>query len=116
MKVFDLEAAKRGEPIRTRDGQPVKFIAHVPNADECNQIVVLIGGEIICFYENGTHAGVYETAMDLFMAPRKRTVWVNLYPHQSSMYAYSKKIADEAHERIALDRIGNQAWPVEIEE
>ena len=34
MKPFDLEAAKRGEPIVTRGGEAAKFIAHVPDADK----------------------------------------------------------------------------------
>ena len=39
MKPFDLEAAKRGEPIQCRDGRPVKFIGHVPEAHDHNRIV-----------------------------------------------------------------------------
>lgn len=117
MKPFDLEAAKRGEPIQTREGTPVKFIAHVPEADQSRRVVVLIGGEIVCFDGNGSHAGVFETELDLFMAPRKRTVWINLYRNSEGRYAshtYSKK--EFADENGGLARIGGRAWPFEIEE
>lgn len=123
MKPFDLEAAKRGEPIQTRDGTPVKFIAHVPEADQGQQVVILIGGEIVCFDGNGSHSGMFETELDLFMAHRKRTVWVNLYKPLPCDYvsqgtpaaAYNtEKEADCAVSSYV--RIGNRAWPLEIEE
>lgn len=72
MKPFDLEAAKRGEPLITRDGRPAKFVAYVPEADGSHCVVVFIDGTKIPmiltksgkFYDTDVENGA-----DLFMAP-----------------------------------------------
>jgi hypothetical protein len=120
MKPFDLEAAKRGTPIITRDGRKVKFIAHVPEATLNHRVVVLYGDVIRTFPDSGKYySSDHESVLDLFMAPRKRTVWVNLYPENDAFCYDTEAAADNA----ACDdcwgrapRIGNRAWPLEIEE
>ena len=114
MKQFDLEAAKRGEPIQLRDGRPAKFIAHVPEALEHNRIVFLLEGFLCRAYESGRIHDLFEKKSDLFMATKKRTVWVNLYSHGVALSYESQHKADD-HD-ITEDRIGNRAWPLEIEE
>lgn len=120
MKPFDLEAAKRGEPIQTRDGQLVKFIAHVPEADESQRLVILIDNTVVGFYKKGTHARDLETELDLFMAPRKRTVWVNLYRPYADDYSYGQPATCFATKELAdgstsvNKRVGNRAWPLEL--
>ena len=64
MKPFDLEAAKRGEPIVTRDGRKAKFIAHVPEAKHYQKIVLLMEGGLYSCNIDGH--GVDEI---FFMAP-----------------------------------------------
>jgi hypothetical protein len=120
MKPFDLEAAKRGEPIQTRDGRPVKFIAYVPEADKSQRVVVLVDGYIVALHEDGSVHDDCNHYDDIFMAPRKRTVWVNLHPYAGkSSYGYpatvyaTKEMADAVSDQ---DRQGNRAWPLEIEE
>jgi len=53
MKPFDLEAAKRGEPIVCRDGTPAKFVAHVPEKIGEDTVLVLMRGAVHTYYENG---------------------------------------------------------------
>ena len=115
MKPFDLEAAKRGEPIQTRDGTPVKFIAHVPDAQEHQRMVVFFDGAVWVVGESGNfYQNKFASNHDLFMSPRKRTLWVNLYPHDRVAQWYpDKELADR---RAADERIGNRAWLLEIEE
>lgn len=100
MKPFDLEAAKRGEPICLADGQIVDFIG----VDSKGYIVVESdlnwAARIDCFYSGELH-----------MAPKKRTVWVNLY-----QYFDTQEDADAAHTIADFQRIGCKAYPVEIEE
>lgn len=116
MRKFDLDAAKRGEPIMCRDGTPARFIAHVPDAREGNRVIALIGDMIITAYEDGSrHQRDMETFFDLFMAPKKRTVWVNLYPNENRL-CYYYDTEEEAEEASAHKRIGNRAWRLEIEE
>lgn len=104
MKPFNLEAAKRGEPIQTRDGRPAKFIAHVPESlDEYSRVVALVDG---CLVRTSSDGGLYSPSgpspCDLFMAPRTRKGWIVLWKTTSgwevySTYVYDKK--EEAEER-----------------
>ena len=115
MKPFNLEAAKAGAPIVTRDGQPAKFIAHVSEAHPSQRLVVLIDGGVYTKFESGKYAAspAYVSDNDLFMAPVKRTVWVNLYEYGSARWHNTKCDADA---RAGDDRLGGRAWPIEIEE
>lgn len=115
MRKFDLEAAKRGEPIQTRDGRAVKFVAHVPNATVQNQRLVVLhdSGYLGTYCDNGTVYAGLNRGTDLFMAPRKRTVWINFYPDGDARYYESE---DKAARYVNPLRIGGKAYPVEIEE
>ena len=118
MKPFDLEAAKRGELIVCRDGTPAKFIAHVPQAHPTQRLVVLIGENILGYLESGSWTGVNEDDTDLFMAPKKRTVWVNFYENNFATFFNTHEEADIDNQQshFDIDRLGNRAYPVEIEE
>lgn len=74
-KPFDLEAAKRGEPIETANGKPMTFGAHLPNADVFCRVVVLdADGRVCTFSTQGASAFDHHL---LRMAAK--TEWVNLY-------------------------------------
>ncbi|MFT4118711.1 hypothetical protein [Bradyrhizobium sp.] len=78
---FDLEAAKRGDALVTRDGRKARFIAHTPEAREPSRVVAFVEGapNITTYAENGRYCTIDHTH-DLFMAPKpKRTIYVNLY-------------------------------------
>ena len=83
MKPFDLEAAKRGEAICTRDGRPARIIEF--NMKNKNFPIVAI---ISCKDEEKvasfTKEGNYYTGMsgdvkDLMMAPEIEEGWINVY-------------------------------------
>ena len=98
MKPFDLEAAKRGEPICDRAGNPVRFIAHVPEATNPGKrvIVLTLDEAISLHYENGAYA-LSDCDYDLFMATKKvkREGWINVYSrHSSDTMHTSKEKAD----------------------
>jgi len=112
MKPFDLEAAMRGDPIVCRDGTSAKFIAHVPETNETSRILYLVSNDIKSAAENGMYYGRGWHKLDLFMSPKKRTVWVNFYGHTCASYYDTQEQADKSSCSI---RIG-KAWPVEIEE
>lgn len=112
MKPFDLEAAKRGEPIITRDGRAVKFIAHVPEASAPFRVITLPkDGMPLCNWEDGKYEASDEHGADLFMAPKRRTVWVNLY---DGPWLHETESAADAEANTG--RLGNKAHPIEIEE
>ena len=115
MKPFNLEAAKRGEPIVTRTGVSVQFIAYVPEARHSERIVILCSYGVRVRCESGKTMEGIENNGDLFMAPKKRTVWVNFFePSMACFYYASEGLADAGYE--SCKRIGGRAYPVEIEE
>ena len=102
MKPFDLEAAKRGEPIVAHQKVVRQFIGARKN------------GYIVCETSGGTILEYHPK--DLSMAPKTRTVWVNLYPRKSMLCNEWYDSKQEADNNCTSERIGGKAYPVEIEE
>ncbi|HDR9003039.1 TPA: hypothetical protein QDA99_006598 [Burkholderia vietnamiensis] len=122
MKPFDLEAAKRGEPIVTRDGRSVVFVAHDPSFTETHRVIVRVEGtgSPRCYLESGAYYKGDTNDLDLFMAPRKRTVYVNVYDQANplgesqgnfAVWHESEAVARKHADKSALAC----AVPVEIE-
>ncbi|NML34902.1 hypothetical protein [Paraburkholderia antibiotica] len=112
MKPFDLDAAKRGEPIQARiDGEwnNVKFVglgwADAVIVDHVSLGMLRYSGDLSDW---------------LRMAPKKRTVYVNLYPEHATIIAggYRAVWHDTLHEAQFRSLIGALAVavPIEIEE
>ena len=89
MKPFNLEEAKAGKPVCTRDGRDTRIICF-DRADNNLPIVALviplIEDEVIKPY---TIAGTYyidrsESPYDLFMKSEKKTGWINIYDSESN--------------------------------
>lgn len=108
MKPFDLEAAERGDPIQMEDGRKLEFVAYVlPEVRPEYQVVVLCPDTgVVTSLRKG----------DVFMAPKRRTVWVNLFQCGGAHYYPSQEAANIACMRIHHERIGCRAWPLEIED
>lgn len=109
MKPFDLEAAKRGEPIQCC-GLSAKFIAHVPEAASYEQVLYLAHGNQV-FAADYKGGGSHH---HLAMAPQKRILWVNVYPNLPFSHHY--ETLELANNNAMQGRIGGKAYPVEIEE
>lgn len=77
---FNLEAAKRGEPIICRDHSAARFIAHVPEADATHAVVFIVNGKIRTAESTGWFFGrdSAPSEHDLFMAPVVNKGWVNV--------------------------------------
>lgn len=120
LRPFDLEAAKRGEPLVTRDGRSIKFVAHVPEAREYSVIAFLPGEKAPdTFTDKGlycagrTSMSSVSSCRDLFMAPKpKRTVWVNLYEKDNLATWYPSEELAKSRPDIQAIAI---AVPVQIE-
>ncbi|WP_261541708.1 hypothetical protein [Burkholderia multivorans] len=113
MKPFDLEAAKRGAALVTRDGRAVSEF-HVFETEESDKpCVAVVDGRPFWTTRSGKYGGDYEESeKDLFMAPQKRTVYVNFYPDEEASYYPAADLARSASYVKALA----VAVPVEIEE
>lgn len=123
MKPFDLVKALAGESVVTRDGQAVTQLTHfaAPYSEHC--LVGVVRGTMVTWDKQGCYFDErQESDYDLFMASKKRTVWANIYPTPSPYDQFfgtasifdTEEAADESPN--AADRLGNKAFPVEIEE
>lgn len=92
MKPFNLEEAKAGKPVCTRDGRPARIICF--DAAMSYPIVALVheeegedgAEELIEYGDAGQfNYSVSEHRNDLFMASTERTAWVNLYREGSGV-------------------------------
>ena len=81
MKKFDLELAKQGHPVCTRDGKPARIICF-DRKSEKYPIVALVDQEEEEYSLNYAIDGHYYTECedphDLMMAPEKREGWINI--------------------------------------
>ena len=82
LKSFNLEAAKSGKPVFTRDGRKARIICF--DRKDNTPIVALIecgnGAEILqCYFNNGKCYHDATSDYDLMMLPEKKEGWVNVY-------------------------------------
>lgn len=86
MKPFDLEKAKAGFPVVTRDGRPARIICF-DRIDDRYSIIALITEEkhrceIINSYTIDGKCNIGENSLfDLFMAPTKVKKYANIYEY-----------------------------------
>ena len=119
LKPFDLTAALAGAPVVTRDGRKVLQIAHFPKVSLSERIVAHIDSNycIQIFYDDGQFIRGKESKFDLFMAPVKRTVWVNMYRHDCGEI-YSGAVGNTKEEALRFSSVENHigTYPLEIDE
>lgn len=86
MKKFNLEAAKAGAPVVTRDGRQARIICF-DRKETKYAIIALIeaahsSGEFIESFTSDGHYGHSSfDHLDLFMKPTKKEGWVVIYPN-----------------------------------
>lgn len=82
LKPFDIEAARSGKTVCTRDGRKARIICF-DRKNDSEPIVALIdnnGYESNLNYNvNGRYKGDVEHCLDLMMLPEKKEGWVNVY-------------------------------------
>jgi hypothetical protein len=114
MQKFDLELAKQGHPVCTRDGRPARIVDY--NYEGSEPIVAIIktmgGCESIETYTNDGRWNSKKHPNDLIMAPVKHEGWVNVFNDGKDNYTGNKIYAtkEEAEEyggrlRIATAKI-----------
>lgn len=81
LKPFDLEAAKAGKPVCTRDGRKARIICFDTINKGNYPIIALLedkGYEAVFYYNKDGKCNV-GTERDLMMLPEKKEGWVNVY-------------------------------------
>lgn len=101
LKEFNLEAAKAGKPVCTRDGRKARIICFDRNWEY--PIVALIecedGEEMISACDKDGKARIYEKQADLMMLPQKKEGWIII--HKEAIYD------KETAEKIARETTAN---------
>lgn len=112
MKPFNLERAIAGDKIVTRDGREVRFVGYAPELGEFHRVVFVVDASLLTCAKSG--ACVKSKYFDLFMAPKIRTVWVNLRLDGSATYYDTQEAADDRG--TYMTRVGYKAHKIEVEE
>lgn len=121
MKPFDLEAAKRGEPLVTRDGRKVIDLHHFEKdqSDMCLCVHIAGEGSPDWFRANGRKYGSEDSEEDLFMAPKTRKVYVNIYTSthgESNAWHHNSEEVARSRAKTTGRTVLAVAVPIEIEE
>lgn len=110
LKPFDLEAAKEGKPVCTRDGRKARIICFDVKAKK--PIAALITNddteEAHFYYDNGRSDQYQEYRYDLMMLPEKKEGWVNVYKDgllDTKSYNTKKEAFDKASLRDYVDTV-----------
>lgn len=117
LKPFDIQKAKEGKPVCTRDGRKARIICF--DAKDTQPIIGLyeknidgIVREYLCSYHtDGRMYDDQDTGYDLMMLPEKKEGWVNIY---DDMVIYASE--EEAKIGIATERNYIATAKVEWEE
>ena len=89
LKPFDLEAAKAGKPVCTRNGHKARILCFDAKRKDGKNIIALVSSmdypgleELIAYHNNGNYHGGHENDGDLMMLPERKSGWVNIYRGQ----------------------------------
>ena len=81
LKPFDIQKAREGKPVCTRDGRKARIICFDTKGDPCPIIALVEENNIESTYhydKNGQNA-YNKSKLDLMMLPEKKEGWVNVY-------------------------------------
>ena len=112
LKQFDLQAAMRGEPIITRAGEPVQFIAYVPGVDPGQQLVTQHRTGISLTGIDGKAFGRAPQSQDLFMAPCNKDAQHEIAALQSRVQELERMALTALRERglYQISEPDNAGW------
>ena len=104
MKEFDINLAKQGKPVCTRDGRKARIICFDAKRKDGRNIVAVIPSknypgfeDVIAYPNDGNYCGGHENDGDLMMLSEKKEGWVNVYKNQIHDTPES---AEEGHKGI----------------
>ena len=85
LKPFDLDAAKAGKPVCTRDGRKARIICFDAKRKDDRNIIAIIPSkdypgfeDVLAYSNNGNYYGGHENDGDLMMILKKREGWILL--------------------------------------
>ena len=91
LKPFDIQKAREGKPVCTRDGRKARIICFDAKRKNKKSIIALIPSkdypgfeDLIAYPNDGNYYGGHENDGDLMMLPEKKEGWVNVYREESN--------------------------------
>mgnify|MGYP001777154642 CR=1 FL=1 len=110
LKPFDIQKAREGKPVCTRDGRKARIICFDVKAKK--SIAALITNddteEVHFYYDNGRSDQYQEYRYDLMMLPEKKEGWVNVYKDgllDTKSYPTKKEAFDKASPEDYVDTV-----------
>ena len=104
MKPFDLEKAKSGKPVCTRDGRKARIICFDRKCKySCYTIIALVGDDLedecYSYNDKGLYSVDKETENDLMMESIIISKYVNVYTNRGVVYV-GRKLYDTEEEAL----------------
>lgn len=120
MKPFDLELAKAGHPVCTRDGRAVRILCFDRKSVDGYSILALVdegNREIFIAYTSRGKFSEHkkDDPYDLFMSPVKKEGWINLYKKDGVTRTESVNIYQSMEDAMAMHTPNNYITTVKIE-
>ena len=119
MKEFDIELAKAGHPVCTRDGKSVRILCYDKIGNNYPIVTLMDKGEYeeyIPFTIDGRYySNGRESNNDLFMASAKKEGWVNIYKDGDMARIQSINIYQSKEDAVAMHMPVNYLDTVKIE-
>ena len=111
LKPFDIQKAREGKPVCTRDGRKARIICFDAKFPKTGNIVTLVekenGEEVTLYHYDDGHCSIGR-AYDLMMLPEKKEGWVNLYKSKDTIFKSEKEAkahSDDFENYIATVKI-----------
>ena len=82
LKPFDIQKAREGKPVCTRDGRKVRILCFDRQYEDYNILALVLCGNrefVYNYFLNGRWSKEGETNEDLMMLSEKKEGWVNVY-------------------------------------
>lgn len=116
LKPFNLEAAKAGKPVCTRDGRPARIIAYDLKGG-FHKLVVLVQDhesyeDIYTYTESGEYMKDYKNPLDLFMAPYEG--YINIYKYGPDSEMETSMVIYPSYEAAREKRIKGKTYVTTI--
>ena len=114
LKPFDIQKAREGKPVCTRDGRKARIICFDRNGYNMFPIVALImngdrESDIYTYRPNGTwdNSG-NESDKDLMMLPEKKEGWVNVYKER--IYSTKEEALEATYDGVTYVDTVKISW------
>ena len=116
MKPFDLERALAGDPVVTRDGEPVTQL-HVFEGIEGYCLFGVVDAAVRTWLIGGYRNYGLNSSEDLFMAPKTQKRWTVVWINKSGMgdIGDTHNSIEMAEEETKSFRYGHKGYIVPIE-